>query len=421
MDLKDKKRGATSISKLFVENYLYWTSVGLTSVAYSSFFVTELFSGKNIPAATKLYGICETFYFLSQLIGNPFFGEFSDYFGRKNTFLIILGASSMNWFILSTARTSTIIIISRILHGFCDSNPQTISSYLSDLTKQDDFAKKMGILHGVGGIGMVSGLIIAFFLSWFGFTNQHMFMVSSSVSFLNGLFVYLFLPESKEMTNSKTKFNWARANPVGSIKFIFKNKKFKSLIVILILDIIGGTCSVVLLQFYLQMKYHFSDTKIYVLLFEASIFQIFSMAVLLKLSIKKRGNKQTLVDAFLAQALFNFLSIVLTDGWMFFLIVPLVYQFVAFSVIQSFFRTLVPKDDQGILFGSLQLTANFANAISKYIYPVGFSYTSKRYHFPEAPFIFATLSSILGFIITSKIDEKDYFKRVRKKETLISF
>ncbi|KAJ6251450.1 tetracycline-efflux transporter [Anaeramoeba flamelloides] len=327
----------------------------------------------------------------------------------------------MNWFILSTARTSTIIIISRILHGFCDSNPQTISSYLSDLTKQDDFAKKMGILHGVGGIGMVSGLIIAFFLSWCGFTNQHMFMVSSSVSFLNGLFVYLFLPESKEMTNSKTKFNWARANPAGSIKFIFKNKKFKPLIVILILDIIGGTCSVVLLQFYLQMKYHFSDTKIYVLLFEASIFQIFSMAVLLKLSIKKRGNKQTLVDAFLAQALFNFLSIVLTDGWMFFLIVPLVYQFVAFSVIQSFFRTLVPKNDQGILFGSLQLTANFANAISKYIYPVGFSYTSKRYHFPEAPFIFATLSSILGFIITSKIDEKDYFKRVRKKETLISF
>ncbi|KAJ3451224.1 hypothetical protein M0813_13979 [Anaeramoeba flamelloides] len=154
-----------------------------------------------------------------------------------------------------------------------------------------------------------------------------------------------------------------------------------------------------------------SEKLIYILLFEAAILQIFAMAVLLRLSIKKKGNKRTLIDGFLAQLGLNICCIIAPKGWMFFLFIPLVYQFVAFTIIQSFFQAVVKENEKGMLFGALSLGSNFAHACAKFMYPRIFSFSTRNFDFPELPFIIALLFSFVNLYLASKIPEQEYFEK----------
>ncbi|KAJ3434863.1 tetracycline-efflux transporter [Anaeramoeba flamelloides] len=399
---------------LLIENFLYWVTLGITTVSFSSFFITDLYHNKDIPAATNFFGICETLYYLTQLFGNSFFSIFSDRYGRKTSLVLILFASSLDWFILSNATTPIIILISRMMHGFSDSSSQVLGSYLSELVPKEEFSKKMGLVHGCGGAGMVFGLILAFILTKFQFTNQNMFLIASILTFIDGVFVSLLIPESKREYLS-TKFEWKKINPTESFKYIFKKPKYKPLIPILFLNTLGGTCCIVILQFYLKLKFQMSDTNIYYLLFQGSIFQIFSMGFLLKISIKKRGNKKTLTDALIAQFILNLCCIFARKAWFFFLIIPLIYHLVSFTIIQSFFQSSVEEKELDMLFGSLSLSANLVNMISKYIYPLIFSYSTKNYFFPEAPFILALVFSAMNIYYSTRIHEEDYFSKKNQK------
>ncbi|KAJ6240995.1 tetracycline-efflux transporter [Anaeramoeba flamelloides] len=385
-------------------------TIGLTTVSFASFFTDDFYEGKNIPAASELFGLCETAFYLLQLLGNPFFGVFSDRFGRKNSILVILLGGSLNWFILSQSTTKIMVIFARMMHGFCDSNSQATASYVSDISSKQDFPKNMGLLQGTGGFGMIVGLILGFILNGVGLSNRNMFFVAATILGFNAFYVYFILPESMKTAKLK-RFDWAKANPLGSIKFIYNNKKFRRMFPILYFNIIGGTCGIILLQFYLRYKHKMSEKLIYILLFEAAILQIFAMAVLLRLSIKKKGNKRTLIDGFLAQLGLNICCIIAPKGWMFFFFIPLVYQFVAFTIIQSFFQAVVKENEKGMLFGALSLGSNFAHTCAKFMYPRIFSFSTRNFDFPELPFIIALFFSFVNLYLASKIPEQEYFEK----------
>ena len=167
-------------------------------------------------------GLFSTGYALMQFILAPYWGRRSEVVGRRPILLMGIVGFSVGFFlfalfgwlgfqgVLTGLPLYLLMLASRLFGGaFSSATLPTAQAYLADITPKDKRTQNFALLGAAFGLGIIFGPAIGAGLSVFGLLVPVLF--SASVGLLNGLFVYLALPESRraeERPETPPKLSW---------------------------------------------------------------------------------------------------------------------------------------------------------------------------------------------------------------------
>ena len=198
--------------------------------------IKELIHG-DISEAAKYGGWLGFAYAFVQFVFAPIVGNLSDQYGRRPIILISLFGFAMDYVLLAIAPTIFWLFIGRIIAGITGASVSTASAYIADISTDKDRAKNFGMIGAAFGIGFIIGPVVGGFLGQYG--SRVPFYAAAILCFLNFLYGFFILPESLSQ-EKRRKFDWKRANPIGSFKFLRRYPQISGLAIALILIYVAG-------------------------------------------------------------------------------------------------------------------------------------------------------------------------------------
>jgi multidrug resistance protein len=147
-------------------------------------------------SATMVGGLIAAFS-LAQLLSAPFWGGFSDRYGRRPALLSGLILSAVAYVIFAYAGTMWMLLLSRLVQGAGGGTIGVVQAYVADVTDPKDRAKSLGWLSAVTSLGAVIGPAIgsALVQLW----GRHApGIAAAAFSLLVSAFAWEFLRESSE-------------------------------------------------------------------------------------------------------------------------------------------------------------------------------------------------------------------------------
>lgn len=133
----------------------------------------------------------------------PIWGAVSDRTGRKPVLLIGLSGYFISTFLMGLVDKYYLLLLVRGVSGLLSS--ATLSSsmaYVSDVTSDDDRASGLGVLGSAMGLGVIIGPGFGGLLGTESLSLP--FFVSSGLTLLAAVFVYLLVPESLQNTSNES-------------------------------------------------------------------------------------------------------------------------------------------------------------------------------------------------------------------------
>jgi MFS family permease len=166
--------------------------------------------GRELGLSELQVGSLSASYALMQVLVSPSWGRLSERIGRKRVLLtgvLGFGISFLAFALIADfggrAHLSTPVLFACLLAarliggGFSSATLPTAQAYMADMTGRHDRTAGMALIGAAFGLGVIFGPLIGAALSLVSLLAAVYF--SASVAFLNAVFVWFFLPESKRM------------------------------------------------------------------------------------------------------------------------------------------------------------------------------------------------------------------------------
>ncbi len=137
---------------------------------------------------------------VAQLISSPIWGRVSDRVGRRPALLIGLAASGLAYIVFGLANTLWLLFASRIVQGLGGGTTGVAQAYVADSMAPEERAKALGWLSAGTSLGVIIGPPLGSFASRFG--PEMPGLVAAVLVFVNVLFAYRWLPESRHRSST---------------------------------------------------------------------------------------------------------------------------------------------------------------------------------------------------------------------------
>jgi DHA1 family tetracycline resistance protein-like MFS transporter len=175
------------------------------------------FLGGDIARAARTYGLFGTAWAAMQFVASPFLGALSDRFGRRPIILLSIAGLGFDYVFMALAPSLGWLFVGRVISGFTSASFATAAAYIADVTSPEDRARSFGLIGAAFGLGFVLGPALGGVL---GTVNPRLpFWVSAALCLANALYGAFVLPESLPL-DRRSRFSWARANPLGSLRLL---------------------------------------------------------------------------------------------------------------------------------------------------------------------------------------------------------
>ncbi|CAA7387216.1 Tetracycline resistance protein, class C [Chryseobacterium fistulae] len=354
--------------------------------------IEELIQG-DVSEAAKYGGWLGFAYAFVQFIFSPVVGNLSDKFGRRPIILISLLGFALDYILLALAPNILWLFLGRIIAGVTGASVTASSAYIADVSSDEDRAKNFGLIGAAFGIGFIIGPVFGGILGHYG--ARVPFYAAAGLCLLNFLYGYFILPESLDK-DKRREFDWKRANPIGSFKFLGKHPEISGLITSLILIYIAGHAIQSNWSFFTMYEFGWDERMIGISLGAIGLLVGLVQGVLIRWTTPRLGDQKSiyygLIFYTVAMLLFSFAS----QGWMMFVfLIPYCLGGICGPALQSVITKSVPSNEQGELQGALTSLMS-ATAI------VGPPMMTNLFYFfthDNAPFKFGGAPFFLAFIL----------------------
>lgn len=366
---------------------------------------------KEIPVnVASTYGAALLSAFaVTQFLFAPVIGNLSDRFGRRPVLLSSLLGFGIDYIILALAPAYGWLFIGRVIAGITGASFTTATAYIADIsTNETDRAKNFGLIGAAFGLGFVLGPALGGMLATLGIRAP--FYAASALCLLNCIYGYFFLPESLSAENRRP-FEWKRANPFGSLKFLTRHPEIGGLALGFFLIYLGSQSVQGNWNFFTIYRFGWSEKMVGISLAIVGVLVGGVQAGLTRVVNPKIGNEKSIYLGLSFYTLGLILFAVATQSWMMFaFLIPYCLGGICGPSLQSVISGHVPPNQQGELQGALTSLMSLTTIIGPPLMSFTFSYftTDKApFYFPGMHFLIGAVCMFLSIIIIYKVLSKE--------------
>lgn len=157
----------------------------------------SLLDGVGLGGEGAVVSLIVMTFSVAQLISAPYWGRFSDKFGRRPALMVGLVSSALAYVVFAFANSLELLFLCRIVQGAGGGTVGVIQAYVADATKPEDRAKALGWLSAATNAGVAIGPVIGSWAMSLGSSGPG--MVAAGISAVNMAFCWRYLAESNEL------------------------------------------------------------------------------------------------------------------------------------------------------------------------------------------------------------------------------
>lgn len=356
-------------------------------------------NGTDLSSASTVGGWLLFAFAITQFFFAPIMGNLSDRFGRRPVLLSSLAAFGLDYTITGFSPNLSWLFVGRIIAGATGASFSTANAYIADISKPEDRAKNFGLIGAAFGLGFILGPALGGIVGGFG--TRIPFFVAGGLAFANALFGAFALPESLP-ESSRRLFQWARANPAGTLIHL---KKYPMIYALAAVNFLWQLAHQVLPStwtFYTMLKFNWNQNDVGYSLAFVGLCMTIVQGGLSGPIIKKLGERGAAIGGLLIGAIGFFGYALSPSPW-------IIYIFAAISSLSgltypslnALMSGQVPATSQGELQGGNSSLISITSILGPLLMTQTFHMfaTGPGIVFPGAPFALAGILAIGALMV----------------------
>lgn len=370
-------------------------------------------TGGDISEASRYSAWLGLAYGLMQFVFSPVLGGLSDRYGRRPVLLLSLAGLGCDYIFMALAPTIAWLFVGRTIAGICGASFSTATAYIADISTPEKRAQNFGLVGAAFGVGFIIGPSIGGICGYWG--ARIPFFVSASFSLLNVIYGYFVLPESLKPENRR-RFDWKRANPIGSLLNLRRYPVISGLVITYLLVFMAGKAVETTWTFYTMLKFNWDSILVGISLSVVGVLIAIIQGGLIRVIIPKLGQKRSVFAGLILNMTGLVLFAAASKGWMMFVfLVPYSLGGIAGPALQGIMSSQVPANEQGELQGALTGLMSVTLVLGPIVMNNLFYYFTKKdapVYFPGAAFVAGALFLLAGILFAVA-----YLKRYEEKKS----
>ena len=288
---------------------------------------------------------------IANFFGSPILGALSDRFGRRPVLLIGFSGLAFNFFMTAAATSLWMLVWVRLIGGAMQANIAVANAYVADITPPQDRARRFGLLGAMMGVGFILGPAIGGVL---GDVDVRLpFLASGWLAVINWIYGYFVLPESLPV-DQRTPFVWRSANPVSSLRGLVDLGGVGPLVAVIALATLAQFMLHSTWVLFTTFKFGWGPHETGLSLMLVGLVNVVMQGVLLKHVLKRISPQRLAVIGLFSAALAYLAYGLVTQPWMFFLVIVLNMASAATgSTLQSIVSSAADASVQGRTLGAV--------------------------------------------------------------------
>lgn len=359
--------------------------------------LVEGFLGGDTARAAEYYGLFGTVWALMQFIFAPLLGALSDRFGRRPVILLSCLGLGLDYILMALAPTLWWLFVGRVISGITAASFATAGAYIADVTPPEKRAASFGMIGAAWGLGFVMGPALGGAL---GVMNPRLpFWIAAGLTLLNALYGLFALPESLA-PESRKKFAWTRANPVGSLVLLRSHPELLGLASVSFIYLLAHQVLPSVFVLYAGYRYGWNERTMGLTLAAVGIFNIIVQAGLVKPMVARFGERLALFTGlFFGAAGFAIFGLA-PVGIIFWSALPIFALMGLFGpAAQGLMTRHVSPSEQGQLQGANSSLMGITGLIGPGLFTLTFASfigAHRDWRLPGAPFLLAAILMIIA-------------------------
>jgi DHA1 family tetracycline resistance protein-like MFS transporter len=339
-------------------------------------------TGQSLSDVTLTAGWLLTTYAVLQFACGPVMGNLSDRFGRRPVLLASLAAFAFDYMLMGFAPTLAWLFVGRAIAGVAGAVYSPAMAYIADVTEPEKRAGAFGMMGAAFGVGFIVGPMIGGFLGELG--PRAPFFAAAALGALNFVYGFFVLPESLPK-EKRRKFEWARANPVGTFTAFSKFPAILAIAGAVFLWQLAHQVYPSTWSFFAEIRLAWSPAEIGLSLAFVGVMMIFVQGYLTGKVVPKIGEYRAAIVGVCSGAASMLLLAFTTTTW--FTYVAMAAGFVqgfAYPAMNAIMSKQAPPDQQGELQGGVSSMMSLTTIIG----PILLTQTLGHFSAPDAPVYF---------------------------------
>lgn len=379
----------------------------------------EGFVGGDTARAAYWVGLFGTVFALIQFVFSPIQGSLSDRFGRRPVILLSCLGLGLDFVLMALVNTLPLLLIGRIVAGITAASFTTANAYIADITPPEQRAKSYGMIGAAFGVGFVVGPVIGAYLGEIDLRMPFWFAAGLALlNFLYGLFV---LPESLPPEKRSARFDWAHANPFGSLMLLKRYPQVFGLAAVVFIANMAHYVYPSIFVLFADYQYHWGLREVGWVLLVVGVCNIVVNVGLIGRVVARLGERRTLLLG-LSCGMIGFVIYGLADTGAWFLIgLPISALWaMAAPATQALVTRQVGASEQGRIQGALMSLISLAGVLGPAIFAGSFGYFIGKdapVHLPGAPWFIAALLLGVGFLMALRYARAPLAQQINTHDT----
>jgi len=353
----------------------------------------EELTGAGLSEASKYGGWLMFAYAVMQFIFSPIIGGLSDRYGRRPLLLFSLLGLGIDYIFMAFAPTIFWLFIGRIIAGIAGASFTTATAYIADISEPEKRAQNFGLVGAAFGLGFIIGPVLGGISAQWG--ARVPFIAAAVLTLINVLYGYFVLPESL-LKENRRKFEWSRANPIGSLMHLRKYPVVSGLVGCFTLIYIAAHAVQSNWAYYTMLKFNWNEAWVGYSLGFVGLLVGIVQGGLIRIIIPKIGQNNSVYLGLTLYSIGLLLFGVATTSWMMFaFLIPYSLGGICGPALQGIISSAVPATEQGELQGALTSLMSATSIVGPLLMNNLFAYFTS----PKAPIYFPGAPFILGFVL----------------------
>lgn len=363
------------------------------------------FTGGDTAAASEWNVVFGAVWGVMQLFCGPILGMLSDRYGRRPILLVSLGGLAIDFLFMALAPNLMWLFVGRVINGLTAASFSTANAYVADVTPPDKRAKAFGWMGSAFSFGFLVGPALGGFLG--DIDLRLPFFVAAALTTINWLYGFFVLPESLPPEKRVAKFDWKRANPVGSLTFLRSHNDLLGLAAVGFLFQLAHTVLPAIFVLYTGYRYGWTPGFMGLTMMGTGLAGVIVQTLLVGPVVARIGERGALLLGAAAGAAGFAIYGMATNGWIYLIGIP-VFALMNFLMpgLQGLMTRRVEPSGQGQLQGANQALQGIASVIGPIMFGLTFAWSIRdegQLHDPGLAIYLAAALLVGAFVLSLRV------------------